>query len=416
MRDEPIRPGYKRTEVGVIPEDWTTDSLGELCNFENGDRGKNYPSRQTLVLDGVPFINAGHVSRGRIDLSEMDYISRANFERLRGGKVMPGDILFCLRGSLGKYGVVEENFGEGAIASSLVIVRPKYARIVREYLTHYFGSIYCAQMIEKWAGGAAQPNLGARDLSRFIIALPPTVAEQTAIAEVLSDVDALLDALERLIAKKRAIKQGAMQALLTGRVRLPGFRDEWNRTTLGEIALITMGQSPDSRNYNVEGRGIPLVQGNADIKNRRSIRRVWTTQITKACDKGDLLLTVRAPVGIVGRASEYSCLGRGVCALKPNGVDGDFLYHVLIFAESQWEIVEQGSTFTSANSTQISAFTLAIPISLEEQTAIAEVLSDMDAEIETLERRRAKVRAIKQGMMQELLTGRVRLVGPNAEQ
>lgn len=102
--------------------------------------------------------------------------------------------------------------------------------------------------------------------------------------------------------------------------------------------------------------------------------------------------------------------------MKPNGVDGDFLYHVLIFAESQWEIVEQGSTFTSANSTQISAFTLAIPISLEEQTAIAEVLSDMDAEIETLERRRAKVRAIKQGMMQELLTGRVRLVGPNAEQ
>ena len=170
-----------------------------------------------------------------------------------------------------------------------------------------------------------------------------------------------------------------------------------------------MGQSPPSKFYNLQGLGLPLIQGNADIEGRRTIDRVWTTQTSKYCDAGDLILTVRAPVGTVAIAKKEACLGRGVCGLKPVG-DCAFLFHALVHAEGRWQTLEQGSTFTAANSEQVEQFRLRVPSDENEQTAIAVILSDMDAEIAALERRRDKTSAIKQGMMQQLLTGRVRLV------
>jgi len=259
------------------------------------------------------------------------------------------------------------------------------------------------------SGKTGVPGVNRNDLHQIIAKLPP-LPEQRAIAAVLSDVDALIATLDRLIAKKRAIKQGAMQQILTGKTRLPGFSGAWEVKTLGEIAAINMGQSPDSKNYNQKGIGIPLIQGNADIENRKSIERVWTTHVTKVCDRGDLILTVRAPVGSIGIASEYSCLGRGVCSLKPINHDIDFLFHSLVLAENQWKTLEQGSTFTAANSAQIAEFPLRVTELIEEQRAIAAILSDMDAEIAALEARRDKTRALKQGMMQELLTGNIRLI------
>jgi len=239
----------------------------------------------------------------------------------------------------------------------------------------------------------------------------PRPAEQRAIAEALSDVDGLLGALEALIAKKRAIKQATMQQLLTGKTRLPGFSGAWETKRLGEIADIEMGQSPSSAFYNTNGRGLPLIQGNADIANRRTIRRTFTTQITKRGRRGDILLSVRAPVGEVSRATFDVCLGRGVCAIRfPN----DFLFHYLIYLEPSWAKHSKGSTFDSVNSTDVRAVQVHLP-DPNEQTAIATVLSDMDAEIAALEARRDKTRALKQGMMQQLLTGRVRLVKPEGK-
>ena len=243
--------------------------------------------------------------------------------------------------------------------------------------------------------------------------LPP-LPEQRAIAAVLSDVDELIGSLEALIAKKRAIKQAAMQELLTGRTRLSAFGGEWEVKRLEEVAVVTMGQSPPSASYNVVGDGLPLIQGNADIVRRTTIDRIWTTLPSKRCSVGDIVLTVRAPVGSVARASRRSCLGRGVCGLKPLG-HGQFLYYGLILRESHWEDVEQGSTFSAANSAQVAGFPIAVPMDLPEQQAIATILSDMDAEIAALQRRLDKTRAIKQGMMQQLLTGAIRLPIPDAD-
>ncbi|MGY6216603.1 restriction endonuclease subunit S [Methylolobus aquaticus] len=250
------------------------------------------------------------------------------------------------------------------------------------------------------------PHLSRSEILGPELAVPTTRPEQQAIATALSDVDALIAKLDQLIAKKRDLKQAAMQELLTGRRRLPGFSGEWETKRLGDVAEIIMGQSPSSSNYNTTGEGLPLIQGNADIDDRKTIRRIFTTQITKRGTEGDILMSVRAPVGEVSRAVFDVCLGRGVCAIR---YDNDFLYHFLICLEPVWVKHSKGSTFDSVNSADIKAMEINVP-KPEEQTAIATVLSDMDAEITALEARRDKTRLLKQGMMQELLTGRIRLV------
>lgn len=159
---------------------------------------------------GIPFVNAGHLNDGRIARSQLDYITREHFDILGEGKFAPGDILLCLRGSLGKFGVV---------ASSLIIIRPKKNTLNLDFLVSYLRSKICDEMIERWAGGAAQPNLGGQDLACFLIPCPP-LTEQRAIASVLSDLETELAALLAKRDKARAIKQGMMQKLLIGQVRL----------------------------------------------------------------------------------------------------------------------------------------------------------------------------------------------------
>ena len=188
------------------------------------------------------------------------------------------------------------------------------------------------------------------------------------------------------------------------------FNREWCEKPLSDLAVITMGQSPSSIFYNSRGEGLPLIQGNADIEDRKTTERVWTTQGNKHCDLGDLILTVRAPVGAVAVASKNACIGRGVCGLKPFG-DSSFLFHALVYAEDRWQALEQGSTFTAANSDQVGQFRISVPDDENEQRAIAEVLSDVDGLINALDALIAKKRAIKQATMQQLLTGKTRLPG-----
>ena len=198
-----------------------------------------------------------------------------------------------------------------------------------------------------------------------------------------------------------------MQQLLTGQTRLPGFRGEWEVKRLGDVAEIVMGQSPSSAYYNTRGNGLPLIQGNTDVSNRKTVPRVFTTEVTKRARTGDILMSVRAPVGEVSHVTFDACLGRGVCAIRfPN----NFLYHCLVFLEPTWAKHSKGSTFDSVNSNDVKAVEIEFPMDVDEQAVIASVLSDMDAELAALEARRDKTRDLKQAMMQELLTGKTRLV------
>ena len=172
--------------------DWDQKYLGDVCTFENGDRGENYPSASVRTPTGVPFINAGHLIEGKVDFRSMDFIPKSRFALLSNGKIRPGDILFCLRGSLGKFATVGD-LSEGAIASSLVIIRTK-KMLLPEFLLGYLKSPLCAAMIQKHKGGTAQPNLSAASLRSFVIPLPQ-ISDQE---RVVDSVNSFSDAIDRL--------------------------------------------------------------------------------------------------------------------------------------------------------------------------------------------------------------------------
>ena len=392
-----VKPGYKQTEVGVIPEEWATKRLGEVATIATG----NTPPTSDVTNYGDEFLFVGPV-----DMGDVKFIAKTEKMLSKKGFAMsrrfPKDsILFVSIGStIGKCGIAPVELTSNQQINAIF----PSSSFSADYLFYAVSS--AAPRIKAQAGEQAVPIVNKTQFSETVVALPP-LPEQRAIATALSDVDGLLGGLDRLIAKKRDLKQAAMQQLLTGQTRLQGFSGEWEVKPLGDVAEIVMGQSPSSSNYNAKGLGLPLIQGNADIANRKTIRRIFTTEITKRGKSGDILMSVRAPVGEISRAEFDVCLGRGVCAIR---YVNDFMYHYLISQEPSWARLSKGSTFDSVNSADVKALEVYLPNDAEEQTAIATVLTDMDAELAALEARRDKTRALKQGMMQELLTGRIRLV------
>ncbi len=192
-------------------EEWMKKTLETFCSFENGDRGTNYPSKSVRTTTGIPFINAGHLTDDGIDLESMDYISRERFGLLTNGKIRKGDILFCLRGSLGKFASVGD-LAEGAIASSLVIVRPNKT-VLNEFIIAYFRSSLCTEMIDCFKNGAAQPNLSAQSLKKFIIPVP-SLSEQESAIKILTKFRAETRRLKGIYKQKLSALESLKESLL----------------------------------------------------------------------------------------------------------------------------------------------------------------------------------------------------------
>lgn len=184
---------------------WEVKKLGEVTTFINGDRGKNYPSQDDFVDKGVPFINAGHIKASKIDFVSMNFITEDKYKTLNSGKIMDGDILFCLRGSLGKRAIVK-GIAQGAIASSLVIIRCN--DVNNQYLFHYLGSSFISSCIYKSNNGSSQPNLSATSVSRYIIPLPPLSLQQDfakrieLIEQQKAQISSTIKDLETLLASR----------------------------------------------------------------------------------------------------------------------------------------------------------------------------------------------------------------------
>lgn len=375
--------GYKTTEVGVIPEDWSVGKINDLSLITTGNR-----NTQDKIDDGeYPFFVRSQV---------IEKINTYSFD---------GEAVLTAGDGVGTGKVFHYINGKFDFHQRVYKISNFRDDVDGFYFYLYFGSHFYNRIMAMTAKSSVD-SVRLEMIANMSIPLPPR-PEQLAIAAALSDVDKLLNTLDRLIAKKRAIKQAAMQQLLTGQTRLPGFSGEWKVWRLGDVAEIIMGQSPSSTNYNSKGNGIPLIQGNADVENRITIARVFTTQITKRCLSGDIIMSVRAPVGQISRATFEACLGRGVCAIRfPNS----YLYHLLIFMEDKWARISKGSTFDSVNSDDVKKFEILLPCDPEDQLTVATILTDMDSEIEALEAKHAKTVGLKQGMLQELLTGKIRLI------
>ena len=401
------KQSYKQTEVGLIPVDWERIRVDKVITVARGGSPRPIQDFVSLSSNGLNWIKIGDTSsKSKYIVSSKEKIKPegAQFSR----EVNVGDFILSNSMSFGRPYILKI---DGCIHDGWLVLQNYQDAFDREFLYYTLMSKDVYNQYIMKASGSSVLNLNKEIVKTVELNRPTDIEEQNAIATALSDMDELLTSLEQLISKKQAIKQGAMQELLTpphkGGKRLPGFSGEWEEKKLGDLALINMGQSPLSGNYNLSGNGLPLVQGNADIQKRKTIVRNYTSQITKTANRGDIIMSVRAPVGEIATASFKCCIGRGVCSIK---YQNDFLYYYLIYIEHSWSKFSTGSTFDSINSNQLRGINVSLPESLKEQKAIAQVLSDMDEEIKVLEEKKDKYQKIKGGMMQELLTGKIRLV------
>lgn len=322
--------------------------------------------------------------------------------------------------TFGKTAVVQ-NLPEKATLNPQVVV---FKRILVD--NHFLGYMMAFPIIQKQISaavvGGALPTLSQNLVARFAVPIPPTKAEQDAIAEALSDADALIASLERLIAKKRQIKQGAMQELLTGQKRLPGFVGEWEKKRLGELGRFLKGSGVKKDEAN--SGDLPCIRYGEIYTHHDDYVKAYNSRISSEVaatatplKQGDLLFAgsgetkteIGKCVAFVDDIEAYA--GGDIVILRPAGINSIFMgyYCNTLPVVAQKASKGQGDAVVHIAASALGSIDVSIP-TLEEQTAIAAILSDMDAEITALEMRLAKAREVKQGMMQELLTGRIRLI------
>lgn len=287
-----------------IPTDWNFLKLSDICSFENGDRGKNYPSQKDYVTQGIPFINAGDLVNFSISKEGLHYISKEKYHSLGSGKFAKDDILFCLRGSLGKFAVVEEDM-EGAIASSLVIIRAN-EKVLNKFLSLYFQSSICYSNIKLYDNGSAQPNLSAGSLRKFEIPLPP-IPEQTRIVNKLdalfNRIDKSIALLERNINYNQALKNSIIENTF---IKLFNHSKTFK---IKEIAEIKGGKRlPKGETVLEEKTDYPYIRvtdfngnGSIDLDNLKYLKKEVQEQIKRyIITSKDLYISIAGTIGKTG--------------------------------------------------------------------------------------------------------------------
>lgn len=395
----------KQTEIGLIPKEWLVKNIESIAKVSGRVGWKGY-TKKDLVLLGPYAIGAKHINKNnKLDLSDPTCLSNEKYIESPEIFVFKDDLLIVQRGTIGKLVLIEENIGEATINPSMLIIRTK--KDSSKFLYYYLLSKEGQNQISKDVSSTGVPMITQFQVNGFQIPLPP-LPEQEAIADALSDADAWIESLEQLIAKKRLIKQGAMQELLSP-------KEDWEVKKLGEVGNIVTGGTPSTVIKEFWGGDIPWITPtdisiNKNIfSGERSITELGHKQL-RQLPENSLLVTCIASIGKNAILRKRGGCNQQINAIVPNeNFNVDYLYYLLELNKS----VLQGKAGVTAtpilSKAEFSLIEFSFP-SLTEQTRIATILSDMDAELEALEGQLGKARKIKQGMMQELLTGRVRLV------
>lgn len=394
-----IRPGYKQTEVGVIPEDWSVSPLRDLVDPARGIRyGIVQPG--PFVHNGRLLIRGQDYSKGWVDATEMYRVGDAIEARYRNARVVAGDLIITIVGaSTGHVEEVPDWLDAANLTQTTARIAINKRRAEPRFAKYILASSLGESHVSNYVKGGAQPGLNCGDVEKFLIPHPTTVEEQRAIAAALVDADALISALEGMIAKKRDLKQAAVQHLLTGKTRLPGFSGEWEVKRLGDVASLYQSETIAQTVFKPSGYPVYGANGIVGYYDRYNHAE---PQITLSCrgNCGAINKTF-GPAWITGNAM--------VINIEKNPkLIFEFFYQLL--RSIDFSILVSGSGQPQIVRGPLRKFEIRLPSDPAEQSAIAEVLSDMDADRAALEAQAAKARAVKQGMMQELLTGRVRLV------
>ncbi len=417
-----IQTGYKQTEVGVIPEDWEVKPLKRISPSQSVGLVIN-PSTYYDEAGTVPMLVGSDIKPNVINWKSARRISAASNHLIVSSRLAAGDLVTVRVGEPGITAVVPPEI-DGCNCASMMIVRQHHS-FNSHWLCYLMNSELGLSQVAHVQYGTAQKQFNISHAIDFSYPVPPR-KEQSAIAEALSNTDALIESLKQLITKKRYLKQGAMQELLTGKRRLPGFSGEWEVTRLGEIGSTFGGLTGKTKSDFGEGSALYItfmnIMANVIIDCGRFEKvRISPTETQNRVMKGDLFFNGSSEtpeeVGLCAYLSEdvndlflnSFCFGFRF----RNGAEADGLYLAYYFRSSEGrellKSLAQGATRYNLSKTALLKVAFPLPCTLE-QTAIATILSDMDTEITNLETKLAKTRQLKQGMMHNLLTGRIRLI------
>ena len=431
-----VKQGYKQTEIGVIPEDWNLMPSGEfievLTDFTANGSFASLAENVTY-LDYPDYARLVRLTDIRTNFKNQGiYVSKDSYDFLAKSSLFGGELLLANVGAYAGYSFLfQKNFQEHAtLGPNMFLIKANKNILREEYvpLVFGYGSVF-KQLIDA-AASSAQPKINKDNVRKSVAIIPP-LDEQKRIAEALSDVDSMISSLEKLIAKKKAVKQGAMQELLTGKKRLPGFDGEWNTFVFGELFdfipnnAFTRSQMSDSGNVkNIHYGDILTLFGSCIDGDNNSIPYInQDIDLTRFADRcylqsGDVIIADTAEDETVGKALEIDNVNSPVLAgqhtllCRPKiKFANKFLGYYLNAACYHDQLLPfiVGTKVSSVSKSSVAQTKLVVP-DFEEQTAIASIFLDMDNEIEALEQKLEKTYQLKQGMMQQLLTGKIRLV------
>lgn len=403
-----VKPGYKQTEAGVLPEDWGCEQLPALLARAK-DAIKIGPFGSALKKELL--VEKGYKVYGQENIYKRDmgvgnrYISTSHFQKLRSCQISEGDFLISMMGTIGKCFVVPADIEPGIMDSHLIRLKLDDSKLTASFLSQLFQTRVVSDQLRQLSVGGIMEGLSSK-IVKLLNIPTPTIKEQAAIVEALSDVDAFIESLKQLIGKKRYIKLGAMQELLYP-------KKGWVIHKLGDICTLSKDRF-DPLSSNIEricielehlSSGTGRLLGSFTTKGLRSQKAVF--------QKGDILFgKLRPYLRKYWRATFEGVCSTEIWVIKPNiGIDSEWLYWLI--QTDQFVNAANKSTGTKMPRAEwgtVKQMEVSVPPTIEEQTAIAAILSDIDAEIDALETKLTKARQIKQGMMQELLTGRIRLI------
>lgn len=395
------REGYKMTELGEIPVEWEIVTLDDIATVIMGQSPNSDSYNEEG--EGLPFYQ-GKTEFGRMFPIPVKWCT----EPLKIAK--NEDVLISVRAPVGEVNICQE---QSCIGRGLAVVRAKESS---NYKYIYYLSFFLKEKLNRKSQGSTFTAINSTDL-RMLKVPQVQLKEQQKIAEILSTVDTQIEKTVQLIEQTKQLKKGLMQQLLTRGIGYTEFKDTelgkipiaWNIGTLEEVASISMGQSPDSSSYNEEGEGLPFYQGKSEFGRMYPTPVKWCTKPTRIAQAKDVLISVRAPVGEVNICQEESCIGRGLAVVREKAASNyKFIYYLLYFLKDKLNRKSQGSTFTAINSLDLRSLKIPI-VNINEQQKIADILSTVDTEIESYEAEKAKYEELKKGLMQQLLTGKVRV-------
>lgn len=412
---ELTKSDLKKSFYGLVPTDWITCQFQEvLTGFSSGMTP--YRAIPEYYKGNIPWITSGelnyNVITDTIEKITQEAVVKTNL------KILPkGTFLMAITGleAAGTRGSCAITGVEVTTNQSCMALFPKEGKIETNYLYHFY-VMYGNDLAFKFCQGSKQQSYTGRIVKILPINLPPTLKEQKAIATALSDVDELIANLESLIAKKQAIKQGAMQQLLTppdkGGKRLPGFSGEWVEKKMGEVFSFKQGLqcAIDEQFETDQNNRVRFIRIIDLTNNNEPPRYIVKPDFSHIIKKDDLFMVRYGTPGLLGYGY-CGVIANNLFRLLPKvNLNSEFFYHLLKYKNQDILNLSSSTTMAAISFGPLSQMTLNSPKDVKEQKAIAEILSDMDTEIKQLETKKAKYQQLKQGMMQELLTGKTRLV------